>query len=64
MAVVVPAVRACAADALPDVTAFPPTFTVASVSVRVGVTVRDATAFGTVAVYATVAEAKAGDSVL
>jgi hypothetical protein len=60
IAVVDPAVRACVPDALPDVTALPPTVTVAAASVVVGVNLIDATPFTTVAVYAVVAAASAG----
>jgi hypothetical protein len=61
IAVVDPAVRACALDALPDVTALPPTVTVAAASVVVGVNLIDATPFATLAVYAAVVDAKEGD---
>ena len=63
IAALLPAVMACAEDALPDVTALPPTVTVAAASVVVGVTVTDATPFATLAVYVTVAAPNAGDSV-
>jgi hypothetical protein len=63
IAALLPAVMACADDALPDVTALPPTVTVARASLVVGVTVTDATPFATLAVYVMVAAANAGDSV-
>ena len=51
------------ADAVPEATAVPFTFTVAAASLVVGVTVIVVTVFATLAVYDKVAEAKAGDSV-
>jgi hypothetical protein len=63
IAALLPAVMACADDALPDVTALPPTVTVARASVVVGVTFTDGTPFATLAVYVMVAAANAGDSV-
>jgi hypothetical protein len=61
--VLLPAVNACAPDAAPDVTALPATVTDAVASVVVGVTVTEATAFATVAVYEVVAATNDGDSV-
>jgi hypothetical protein len=63
IAALLPAVMACAEEALPDVTALPPTVTVAAASVVVGVTVTDGTPFATLAVYVPVDEANEGDSV-
>jgi hypothetical protein len=60
---VVPTLILCAEDALPDVTALPPTVTVARASLVVGVTFTDGTPFATLAVYVMVAAANAGDSV-
>ena len=50
-----------ALDAAPDVTPVPSTITVAPVEVTVGVTVTDATLFGTVDVYDVTPDANAGD---
>jgi hypothetical protein len=63
IAALLPAVMACAEDALPDVTALPPTVTVAAASVVVGVSVTDGTPFATLAEYVTVLAANDGDSV-
>jgi hypothetical protein len=63
IAALLPAVMACAEDALPDVTGSPPTVIAAAASVVVGVTVTDGTPFATLAVYVTVPAANAGDSV-
>jgi hypothetical protein len=59
---VLPTLRACALDALPDVTALPPTVNVESISVAVGVTVTDAMPLSTLAVYDMVAAANVGES--
>ena len=63
IAALLPAVMACADDALPDVTVLPPTVTVASASLVVGVTFTDATPFATLAVYVMVAAANDGERV-
>jgi hypothetical protein len=63
IAALLPAVMACADDALPDVTALPPTVTVAAASFVVGVTFTDATPFATLAVYVMVAAANDGERV-
>jgi hypothetical protein len=60
---VLPTLRACALDALPDVTALPPTVIVESTSVVAGVMANDGTPLCTLAVYATVAAVNAGVSV-
>jgi hypothetical protein len=61
IAALLPAVMVWAADALPEVTVTPATFTVASASVVVGVTVTEGTPFATLAVYVVVADANDGD---
>jgi hypothetical protein len=57
--VVAPTDKEIAAEAEPDATAVPPTVTVAPEEVTVGITVTDATLFGTVEVYDNVPDAKA-----
>jgi hypothetical protein len=62
MVVADPAVSDTAPEAASDATVTVCTVTVAPVEVTVGVTVTDATLFGTVEVYDVVPDANAGDS--
>jgi hypothetical protein len=61
--VLLPTLKLIALLALPEVTVVPFTFTVAVLSLTVGVTVIDATVFATEAVYEVVALANVGDRV-
>jgi hypothetical protein len=57
---VLPMLRLCGPEALPEVTEVPPTETVAPASVVVGVTVMAETAFATLAVYDKLPDARDG----
>jgi hypothetical protein len=61
--VLLPAVKACALDAAPEVTAAPATVTVVPLSVTVGVSVIEVIEFTTATVYDVTADAKLGEIV-